>query len=178
MYMLRMLIQSLWLAASLVLAALPDEDSWEYKHMKNEHHLQSYDDDAFFRIHDLDRTGVWTRDDIASLYGVLGGREQDRDVGLDKTRSVEDAILKLIDTDGDETITRQEYLAFKNGGGQLPDLGFAGHHEDEETEFDIHHVEIFHSGPGDDDESKWNHPEDIACVPLLSLSAIDLTLTD
>lgn len=67
----------------------------------------------------------------------------------------------MIDTNLDRRISRDEWIHFKSSGGELPDFGFAGHHEDEETEFDIHHVEIFHSDPNDDDESKWNHPEDI-----------------
>ncbi|BFZ58848.1 hypothetical protein PYCC9005_005913 [Savitreella phatthalungensis] len=159
--MLAGILALLWMSL-LAVSAQEDSSSWEARHMRNEHHLQSFDNDAFFRIHDLDRSGVWTREDISSLYGAKGGKEQDNDVPMEKVREIEDTILRMMDRDGDDRITRDEFVAFKSLGGMLPDFGYAGHHEDEETEFDIHHVEIFHSDPNDQDESKWNHPEDIA----------------
>lgn len=122
-------------------------------------------DDAFFRIHDLDRTGYWTEDDITSIYGVKNNKEQDAyketDIPPEKVKEIVSTIMAMIDKDNSGQISRDEWIKFKSGGGQLPDFGLEGHHEDEETEFDIHHVEIFHSDPNDDDESKWNHPEDI-----------------
>lgn len=122
-------------------------------------------DDAFFRIHDLDRTGFWTSDDVTSIYGVKDNKEQDAfketDVPAETVARILSQVMTLLDKDGDGRISRDEWVQFKTDGGQLPDFGFEGHHEDEETEFDIHHVEIYHSDPDDDDESKWNHPEDI-----------------
>lgn len=113
----------------------------------------------------MDRSGVWTPDDITSLYGVKNNKEQDAfketDVAESKVTEIQETVMRLLDANADGRISRDEWIQFKSKGGELPDFGFAGHHEDEETEFDIHHVEIYHSDPNDDDESKWNHPEDI-----------------
>lgn len=102
---------------------------------------------------------------MTSLYGVRDNKEQDAyhetDIPADRVNTIQTGIMRLIDSDLDGRISRDEWISFKKAGGELPDFGFAGHHEDEETEFDIHHVEVFHSDPNDDDESKWNHPEDI-----------------
>lgn len=96
---------------------------------------------------------------------MKNNKEQDAfketDIPPTKVKEIETTVLGLIDTNFDGRVSRDEWIQFKTKGGELPDFGFAGHHEDEETEFDIHHVEIFHSDPNDDDESKWNHPEDI-----------------
>lgn len=92
---------------------------------------------------------------------MTNNKEQDKDVPETKVQEIRDTVFRLIDTNNDMRISRDEWINFKAGGGELPDFGFAGHHEDEETEFDMHHVEIYHSDPNDDDESKWNHPEDI-----------------
>ena len=98
---------------------------------------------------------------MTSIYGVTNNKEQDNDVPPEKVKEIRDTVFNLIDSDRDSRITRDEWITFKSSGGELPDFGYEGHHEDEETEFDIHHVEKYHSDPNDDDESKWNHPEDI-----------------
>lgn len=119
------------------------------------------------------------------MYGVKNNKEQDVDVPESKVQEIESTIFALVDTNKDQKIDLKEWLAFKAKGGSLPDFGFAGsvslngyqrkvvdgfrHHEDEETEFDIHHVELFHSDPNDNDETKWNHPEDIGALILYHL---------
>ncbi|ORY85600.1 hypothetical protein BCR37DRAFT_344413 [Protomyces lactucae-debilis] len=142
---------------------LPPSEHWEVKHMRDEHHLDSYDDEFFFRTHDLDSTGYWTPQDIAALYGITGGFEQMEPIagGEGKVAEVTDDVMQQLDTDRNGKIQLDEWLAFKKRGGQLKSYGFAGHHEDFELAYDLHHVEKYHADDPEGSEATWSHPEDI-----------------
>lgn len=51
-------------------------------------------------------------------------------------------VLALMDTDGDRTISRDEFHRYMKTGKTLPDYGYGpGHHGDDEYEYEIHHFE-------------------------------------
>lgn len=92
---------------------------------------------------------------MRSLYGV----ERSSSGASDQTRrAVEEAVFALLPPDETGRITMDQWLAFRKGGGTLPDLGLPGHHGDEEAEFDIHHVMKYHSDPDGPSEEFWSHP--------------------
>jgi hypothetical protein len=65
-----------------------------------------------------------------------------KDVPQEKRDQVVYEILKLIDSDGNRIITKDEWMSFVASGGTLPDLGTGpGHHGDIEYEYEIHHWE-------------------------------------
>lgn len=72
-----------------------------------------------------------------------------------------DKVFKLFDPDNTGVIWREDFEDVIAEGIRLPDLGFgAGHHGDDEYEYEIHHFEKYH---GDDaTEEELTHPEDIA----------------
>lgn len=60
----------------------------------------------------------------------------------DKKDAVAVAVMKLMDHDESGLITREEWMAFCEKGGSLPDFGLGpGHHGDDEYEYEIHHWE-------------------------------------
>lgn len=69
-------------------------------------------------------------------------------------------LLDLLDSDGDGSISRDEWASFIDAGKTLPDLDTGpGHHGDDEYEYEIHHWEKFH-----DENTRLEdltHPEDI-----------------
>jgi hypothetical protein len=65
-----------------------------------------------------------------------------KDIPQETRDRVVSVIMKLIDKDGNNRITRDEWMAFLDSGGTLPDLGTGpGHHGDIEYEYEIHHWE-------------------------------------
>ncbi len=73
--------------------------------MATEHHIDSFDLAAFFKLHDLNMDGVWDRDEIAAIYGlrhhsVIGKKEEHNFPPGLEDKIVSDVIAKL-DTDGD-----------------------------------------------------------------------------
>lgn len=66
-----------------------------------------------------------------------------KDVPADKKDEVIREIMKLMDTNGNGVVEREEWTAFtKDGKGTLPDFGLGpGHHWDIEMEYEIHHWE-------------------------------------
>ncbi|CAA21055.1 endoplasmic reticulum EF hand protein [Schizosaccharomyces pombe] len=130
---------------------------WMDTHMKDEHHIDKYTDESFFRLHDLGKKGYWSDQDILSLYGLFENDE----VPFVKKNEVLVDVLKKCDPSGNRRITLDEFLAFRKNGGELTDFGFPGHHGDEEEEFEMHHVEKYHPAGLDEPDENWNHPEDI-----------------
>ncbi|EPY51599.1 fungal protein [Schizosaccharomyces cryophilus OY26] len=130
---------------------------WIEKHMKEEHHIDKFTDESFFRLHDLANKGYWTDRDILNIYGVF----ENDDVPFSKKNEILVDILKKVDASQNRIVTLDEFLNFRKQGGEFTDFGFPGHHGDEEEEFEMHHVEKYHPAGLDEPDENWNHPEDI-----------------
>lgn len=73
--------------------------------MAAEHHIESFDASAFFKLHDLDLDGFWDRDEIAAIYGlrhhsVSGMPAEHKNDPAFEERVVK-AVLQKLDTDQD-----------------------------------------------------------------------------
>ncbi|CUM65343.1 uncharacterized protein PRCAT00002978001 [Priceomyces carsonii] len=150
----------------------PKDLSWTNWHMLEEHKLDSYDADSFFKIHDLHNTGIWTRKDILNMYGILsdsvvgdgsGGGEHSHnkeDLSNEAKDHVVKTVLGLMDTNGDGQVSLDEWKAFVASGGELPDFGYGpGHHLDFEAEYEEHHWNEYHRD--NDPDVLVKHEEDI-----------------
>lgn len=147
------------------------DQSWEQWHMKEEHHLDEYDPDLFFTLHDLKSSGFWDRADLLYVYGLSrddivgdgsGGGDVDDHVEINQaTRDgVVSNLLRLLDADNDGKVSREEFVTFKLKGGELPDLSVGvGHHGDFEAEYENHHWNEYHRDQDPDVHIK--HKEDI-----------------
>lgn len=86
--------------------------------------------------------------------------DSNKDVTQKRKDEILDVLLGLLDTDGDFSVSREEWVDFIRAGKTLPDLGTGpGHHGDDEYEYEIHHWEKYH-----DENTKLEdltHPEDI-----------------
>ncbi|KAK6197459.1 uncharacterized protein RJT21DRAFT_56962 [Scheffersomyces amazonensis] len=147
--------------------------SWQNWHMIEEHGIESYDADLFFRLHDVSNRGFWYEEDILNLYGLLRtnivgdgsgmGKHQDHDeeiINEDAKTFVITSILNAIDKDHDGKISLAEWKQFTNNGGELPDFGYGqGHHFDFELEYEQHHWQKYHAK--DDPDVLIKHKEDI-----------------
>jgi hypothetical protein len=133
---------------------------WASWHMHNEHHIQGFDAQTFFTLHDPESTGIWTSDDIRRFYG-LEDKTASHIPEAEKATAVQ-TIMNLFDADKDNRISRDEFVsAWNEREIRLPDLGMGpGHHGDDEYEYTIHHWEKYHSGE-DVKEEDLIHPEDI-----------------
>ncbi|CAO1629826.1 unnamed protein product [Parajaminaea phylloscopi] len=142
--------------------------SYIKQHFKNEHHIDNFDLGSFFAVHDLNRDGVLDRSEIEAIYGV----HHSLSVKHSPTHEVHDAkadeivktVLARLDSNHDGQITKREFLA--GGEEGLPDFpqfgkGALGHHYDEESEFFMHHEEIYHNTPELQKPSAYTHPEDV-----------------
>jgi len=73
--------------------------------MAAEHHIDSFDLPAFFKLHDLNMDGVWDRDEIAAIYGLrhhsVTGRKSNHYVPADLENKIVAAVLEKLDKDGD-----------------------------------------------------------------------------
>jgi hypothetical protein len=127
--------------------------------LSEEHHISDFDAASFFTLHDFDSDSRWEPAEIARTYGL----EDESNAALSPSRKTEivKSILDLIDTNKDGYVSRDEFVEFVAGGGELPDMGTGpGHHGDDEYEYEIHHWEKYH-----DENTKLEdltHPEDIA----------------
>ncbi|KAA8915519.1 hypothetical protein TRICI_002324 [Trichomonascus ciferrii] len=158
-------------AVPTIVAKKPGEDSWQVRHMREEHMMDSFDALSFFTLHDSDGSKTWTDNDILNLYGLLKDRVVGDGSGLGKadqnaeiTEETKDFVLKtvlgMVDADNDGVITLDEWRVFTDKGGELPDFGLGpGHHGDYEYEYEVHHWLEHHAK--DDPDVKNVHPEDI-----------------
>lgn len=122
-----------------------------------------------FTMHDLKGADQWDRSDILNLYGIKhetiigdgsGMGENSREVTPEVQNMVVESIFKLLDTDKNGVISRDEWVLFHNNGGELPDFGYGqGHHLDFESEYEEHHWNQYHAN--DDPDTKIKHKEDI-----------------
>ncbi|KAL4067319.1 hypothetical protein V8B97DRAFT_1977232 [Scleroderma yunnanense] len=146
----------------------PNTDSADYarRHMATEHHIDTFDLESFFQLHDLNRDGLWDRDEIQAIYGVhhVYSQKKSRDEieHQKKADHVGATVLEILDKDGDGKVSIEEFTAAGFGG--LPtfdDIGAEGHHYDVESEFFLHHEEQYHSSPETQKDESYIHPEDI-----------------
>lgn len=77
------------------------------------------------------------------MYGKEDPDPVAKAMSQEKQDEVINEILKLMDTNGNSIIEREEFMAFSNDKkGTLPDFGTGpGHHWDIEMEYEIHHWE-------------------------------------
>ena len=105
-----------------------------------EHHISNFDAGAFFALHDFDNRGYWDFEDIHSTYGFKD--ESTKDIDENKKDAAVNQVIKMIDQNGDQLISRKEWMDFVEKGNTLPDFGMGpGHHGDDEYEYEIHHWE-------------------------------------
>ena len=133
--------------------------SWAERHLLSEHHIANYDAGAFFALHDFDEDGHLSRDELLRTYGAaLPSDHYDQD-------HIWHTVRDMLDTNGDGRISLQEWMEWSRKGGQLPDFGTGvGHHGDDESEYEIHHFEEFHSNDNPDGSDMVIHPEDLEHV--------------
>ncbi|CAE7060041.1 unnamed protein product [Rhizoctonia solani] len=149
--------------------------NYAQRHMASEHHIDAFNPSTFFQLHDLDRNGILDRGEIEAIYGVhhvySKRKTPTEEAQAAKAKQVADAVLAAMDTNGDGFITMEEFLA--KGLDALPDfssLGAEGHHYDVESEFFLHHEEMYHNTPETQTDESYNHPEDIRLIVNISLT--------
>lgn len=120
--------------------------------------MDGWDIDSFFGLHDYDSDGYWRAQEMQRTYGLMD--PSNKHMTYEQKEHVLTQLLELMDTDGDNAVSREEWKSFIAKGETLPDLGTGpGHHGDDEYEYEIHHWEKYH-----DDNTKLEdltHPEDI-----------------
>ncbi|KAB5594500.1 Calcium-binding protein [Ceratobasidium theobromae] len=140
--------------------------NYAQRHMATEHHIDAFNPSTFFQLHDLNRDSVLDRSEIEAIYGVhhvySKRKTPTEEAQAAKAKQISDAVLAAMDTNKDGFITMGEFLA--KGLDALPDfssLGAEGHHYDVESEFFLHHEEIYHNTPETQTDASYNHPEDL-----------------
>ena len=145
-----------------------EHESYIQRHMRTEHHINAFNLGSAFALHDLDRNGVLDRAEIEAIYGVHHSESKKHsstaEVHDEKADKIVNAVLRAMDTNGDGLITKKEFVdAGPNGLPIFPEynIGSLGHHYDEESEFFVHHEELYHNTPETQTDESYNHKEDI-----------------
>ncbi|KAG8739886.1 hypothetical protein FRC10_005020 [Ceratobasidium sp. 414] len=135
--------------------------------------IDAFNPSTFFQLHDLDRNGILDRGEIEAIYGVhhvySKRKSPSEEAQAAKAVLVADAVLAAFDTNKDGFVTMEEFLA--KGLDGLPDfssLGAEGHHYDVESEFFLHHEELYHNTPETQTDESYNHPEDMWVQALIT----------
>ncbi|KAH8099734.1 precursor to secretory protein Ssp120 [Cristinia sonorae] len=136
------------------------------RHMSTEHHIDDFDIGSFFQLHDLNRDGLWDREEIEAVYGVhhiySQKKSKDDEEHQKKAKTIVDTVLKALDKDFDEKVSLEELqIVGLDGLPNFDDLGAEGHHYDIESEFFLHHEEQYHNTPETQTDESYNHPEDL-----------------
>ncbi|TQV98051.1 EF hand domain-containing protein [Cordyceps javanica] len=138
--------------------ARTDYPNWMTRHMAEEHGMDTFDALSFFTLHDFDSDGVWEREEMQRMYGLMD--PSNRDVTDDRREEAYRELLKQLDANNDGFVSRDEFATFIIDGKTLPDLGFGpGHHGDDEYEYEVHHWNKYHNE--DTTLEDLTHPEDI-----------------
>ncbi|UOH85015.1 hypothetical protein LQV05_001831 [Cryptococcus neoformans] len=114
--------------------------SYAERHMHTEHHIDSFDLESFFKLHDLDMNGCWDELEIQAVYGLHHHSLKDklgRGHADGRAQNIVAQVLEALDKDQDD-------------------------HYDEESEYFLHHEELYHSTPETQTEESYTHPEDHA----------------
>ncbi|KAJ9121119.1 hypothetical protein QFC24_004792 [Naganishia onofrii] len=140
-----------------------DDRGYMEKHMSQEHHIDNFDMESFFHLHDLDQDGYLTIPELEAIYGLHhphATKDTPEDHMESKRKIIIDKVLKQLDKNGDGIVSKEEFLAGGVDGlpsfVSFPDLG---HHYDEESEYFLHHEELYHSTPETQTDESYNHPE-------------------
>jgi len=136
------------------------------RHMSSEHHIDAFDIRSFFQLHDLNRNGIWERDEIEAIYGVhhvYSQKKSKDDIEHQKKADhIVKTVLDLLDLNHDGKVSPEELEQVGlDGLPNFSSLGADGHHYDVESEFFLHHEEEFHSTPETQTDESYNHPEDL-----------------
>lgn len=150
----------------------PKTLSWQSWHMIEEHKLDEYDADSFFKLHDLKNKGIWEAPEILYVYGLtresvvgdgsgMGEHSHQQEVITQGAKDhVVRTVLAMIDTNHDQQISLEEWRKFIASGKELPDFGYGqGHHMDFESEYEEHHWNKYHRDQ--DPDVLIKHKEDI-----------------
>lgn len=149
----------------------PQELSWQEWHMKEEHQVDHFDAQAFFRMHDIQNKGYWLPQDVLYVYGLsreevvgdgsgMGEHSQEEIITQEAKNKVTDVVMGLLDKNHDGRVTMEEWVDFASSKGVLPDFGYGpGHHLDFENEYETHHWNKYHRDQDPDVHVK--HKEDI-----------------
>ncbi|SAM86122.1 related to SSP120-secretory protein [Ustilago bromivora] len=145
-----------------------EHESYIQRHMRTEHHINAFNLGSAFALHDLDRNGVLDRSEIEAIYGVHHSESKKHspthEVHDEKADKIVGAVLRAMDRNGDDLITKKEFIdAGPNGLPIFPEynIGSLGHHYDEESEFFVHHEELYHNSPETQTDESYNHKEDL-----------------
>ncbi|EFP74734.2 uncharacterized protein PGTG_00690 [Puccinia graminis f. sp. tritici CRL 75-36-700-3] len=136
-------------------------------HMDKEHHIQGFDLESAFHLHDLNSDNILEASEILKLYGVDHETAIDQSLSVDHHNSVASRILsevmEKLDLNQDGLITKSEFVSVvsRDGLPKFDDISGLGHHYDEEGEYFLHHEEMFHNSPDSQKEEAYIHPEDI-----------------
>ncbi|KAJ4150305.1 hypothetical protein LMH87_011059 [Akanthomyces muscarius] len=138
--------------------ARTDYPNWMTRHMAEEHGMDTFDSLSFFTLHDFDSDGVWEREEMQRMYGLMD--PSNRDVSDDRREEAYRELLRHLDANNDGLVSRDEFATFILDGKTLPDLGFGpGHHGDDEYEYEVHHWNKYHNE--DTKLEDLTHPADI-----------------
>ncbi len=73
--------------------------------MHTEHHIDSFDLESFFKLHDLNMDGVWDEAEIQAVYGLhhhsVSEKIPQPELVEGRTRMVVDKVLQKLDKDKD-----------------------------------------------------------------------------
>ncbi|PWN33776.1 uncharacterized protein FA14DRAFT_173530 [Meira miltonrushii] len=146
----------------------PGQESYIQRHMASEHHIGAFDLGSFFALHDLNRDGVLDRSEIEAIYGVHHStsvkHSQKYEVHDEKANKIVKEVLRRLDQDNDGQITLREFeSAGADGLPTFEEFGHnvLGHHYDEESEYFVHHEQVYHNTPESQKEEAYTHKEDI-----------------
>lgn len=95
--------------------------------------MDSFDIQAFFHLHDLNRDGLLDVNELQSIYGVHHEKvkkgSESQEVHTEQAREIVKTVLAALDTNGDGVLTMREFVA--GGVGGLPNfkgIEHLGHH--------------------------------------------------
>jgi len=143
-----------------------DDANYAQRHMAEEHHISDFDLESFFHLHDLDRDGLLSINELEQIYGLhhetSRGQSESNEHHDEKSKEVLEKVLARLDKNRDGIVTKREFV--EGGIDGLPDfknIQGLGHHYDTEGEYFLHHEELYHNTPATQTEESYTHPEDI-----------------
>jgi hypothetical protein len=108
------------------------------------------------------------RAEIEAIYGVHHStsikHSPSAEVHDEKADKIVAEVLKRLDSNGDGVVTKREFI--NAGPDGLPAFdeygsGVLGHHYDPESEYFVHHEELYHSTPDSQKDDAYTHKEDV-----------------